>query len=66
MTIQPHNIRLAKALAIYGATIKERGWEAGEPMIARFAEEFMDFREMAWAVGMVLRAEEILEEERGP
>lgn len=56
------NFRLAKALAVYGATIKTSGWEAGEPLIARFSEEFMNFREMAWAVGVVLRAEEIVEE----
>ncbi len=58
-TIQPKNVELAKALALYGATIKAKGWEAGEPLIARFSEEFMNFREMAWAVGIVLRAEEI-------
>lgn len=63
-TIQPKRIRLAKALSVYGAAIKAGGWAAGEPIIARFSEEFMDFREMAWAVGVVLRAEEIVEEGR--
>lgn len=58
------NPRLAKALMVYGATIKAEGWEAGEPVIAKFSEEFMDFREMAWAVAVVLRAEEIIEEEK--
>lgn len=63
-TIQPKNTELVKALSIYGATIKELGWEAGEPLIAQFSEKFMNFREMAWAVGIVLRAEEI-QESRG-
>lgn len=61
-TMQPKNVPLAKALAVYGVTIKASGWEAGEPLIARFSEEFMNFREMAWAVGIVLRSEEIVEE----
>lgn len=54
--------KLVKALAIYGATIKELGWEAGEPFITRYSEQFLNFREMAHAVGIVLRAEEINEE----
>lgn len=62
MTIPLKNHKLAKALALYGTTIKELGWEAGEPLISRFSEEFLNFREMAWAVGVVLRAEEIIEE----
>lgn len=65
MPMQPKNLRLAKALAVYGATIKECGWEAGEPFIVKYSEEFLNFREMAWAVGVVLRAEEI-NEESGP
>lgn len=62
MTIPLKNHKLARALALYGATIKEAGWEAGEPLISRFSEEFMNFREMAWAVGIVLRADEIIDE----
>lgn len=62
-TIQPKNIPLALALSVYGAIIKELGWEAGEPLIAKYAEQFINFREMAWAVGIVLRAEEIHDSE---
>lgn len=60
-----HNDKLAKALALYGATIKELGWKAGEPLIVKYVEQFENFKELAWAICVVLRAEEISKEEEG-
>lgn len=65
MTIPVKDEKLVKALTIYAVTIRELGWEAGEPLIARYSEAFLNFREMAWAVGIVLRSDEIRREEGG-
>lgn len=57
------NEKLVKALAHYGATIKELGWKSGEPLIVKYSEQFLNFHELAWALGIVLRAEELSEED---
>ena len=51
---------LVQALAEYGRTIREGGWKAGEPVIARHERMLPDFRRWANALGIMLRAEEIL------
>lgn len=56
------DIRMKAALGEYGRTIKARGWEAGEPIIVRGEKEFPSFRRWAYAVGIMLRAKEILED----
>lgn len=55
---------LKKALAEYGTTIKACGWKAGEAVIRRYEGKIKDFRRWAHALGIMLRAEEILEQER--
>lgn len=53
-----------EGLVEYGRTIREKGWEAGEPLIQRHSREWKDFRKWAFALGIVLRAKELLEEGR--
>jgi hypothetical protein len=48
------------ALVEYGCTIKAQGWEAGEPLIEAGEARFKDFRRWAYALGIVLRTEELL------
>ncbi len=55
---------LTKALARYGRTIKKKGWQAGEPIIEKESRRFRDFRKWATALGIMLRAQEILENGR--
>lgn len=52
------------ALAEYGKTVKRDGWEAGEPVILAMEKRFPDFRCWAYALGIMLRAEELVEEGR--
>lgn len=52
-----------QALAEYGRTIKEHGWKEGEPIIEAWEKEFPDFRRWAGALAIMLRTQEILEEE---
>ena len=52
--------RLKAALAHYGQTIQSKGWRAGEPIIRHYERELHDFRRWAHALGIMLRAEEIL------
>ena len=54
---------IIQALAHYGRIIREGGWQAGEPLIVQYAEQFTDFKRWAHAFGIMLRAKEILEEE---
>lgn len=58
------DVRRRSALAEYGRTIKEHGWSAGESVIAKYEKRFKDFRKFAYALGIMLRAKEILEEEQ--
>lgn len=52
---------MKQALACYGRTIKKSGWQAGEPLIEKESRRFKDFRKWATALGIILRAQEILE-----
>lgn len=51
------------AVAEYGRVIKKDGWEAGEKIIRKYEKKFPDFEKWAHALGVMLRANEILEEE---
>jgi hypothetical protein len=48
------------ALVEYGSTIKAHGLESGEPLIDAGEARFKDFRRWAYALGIVLRVEELL------
>lgn len=50
------------ALAEYGSKLKADGWEAAEPIIERHSRRWPDFHRFATALGIMLRADEILEE----
>lgn len=54
---------MIQALAEYGRTIQANGWKAGEPVIEKHEKSFQDFRRWARALGIMLRADELLEEE---
>lgn len=47
-------------LARYGRAILKDGWKIGEPMILEAEKRWPDFRRWAYALGIMLRAEEIL------
>lgn len=47
-------------LARYGRTIRQDGWQIGEPMILEAEKRWPDFRRWAYAFRIMLRAEEIL------
>ena len=49
-----------RALIKYGTTIKAQGWEAGEPLIRQGMQKWPEFRQWAHALGIMLRAKEIL------
>lgn len=49
-----------QALAEYGRTIRKDGWMAGEAIIEKYELEITEFRRWAYALGIVLRAEELL------
>ena len=51
---------LLRALAKYGRTIQKDGWRAGEAVILRYESGIPDFRRWAYALGILLRAEELL------
>jgi len=53
---------MKKALERYGRRILESGWAAGEPMILEFERRFPAFRRWAYALGICLRAREILDD----
>lgn len=57
MTNRPELIR---ALTEYGRTIQRNGWRAGEPLIDRYEKMIPDFRRWAHALGIMLRAKELL------
>lgn len=54
---------MRNALAEYGRLIKEQGFKAGEPIIQAREKKFQDFRRWAYALAIMLRAEEILSED---
>ncbi len=56
---------MKEALAAYGRTIKADGWKAGEKLIDRREKEYPEFRKWAYALGIMLRAGEILEQGEG-
>jgi hypothetical protein len=51
---------LIRALTEYGRAIKRGGWRAGEPLISQYERTIPDFRRWARALGIMLRAEELL------
>lgn len=51
-----------RAMAEYGRTIKEHGSRAGEPVIEKWEKKIPDFRRWAYALGIMLRSDELLEE----
>ena len=52
--------KLKKALLEYALKIKESGWKAGEAIIQKHYS-IKNFRKWAYAVGIMTRAQEILE-----
>lgn len=52
--------KLIKALAEYGRTIQRDGWRSGETIIEKYELEIPEFRRWAYALGIALRAEELL------
>ena len=52
---------MREALAQYGAAIKRDGWKAGEPLIEAGEKRWPEFKKWAYALGIMLRAKEILE-----
>ena len=51
---------LTLAVSEYGKAIQENGWMAGEVVIERYERRIPDFRKWAYALGIMLRAEELL------
>ena len=51
---------MGSALIEYGKTIKRDGWKAGEPLIEQGEKRWPEFRKWATALGILLRAKEIL------
>lgn len=56
------NESLKAALRAYARTILQDGWDAGEQVIKQHELAFKDFRRWAYALGILLRAREILDE----
>lgn len=53
------------ALKNYAKTIKNEGWKAGESLIKKGIKEFgADFKKWAYAIGVALRAKELLDEDK--
>jgi hypothetical protein len=51
---------MKRELIEYGRRIQIEGWQIMEPMIWKAEKRWPDFRRWAYALGIVLRAEEIL------
>jgi hypothetical protein len=51
---------LLRAVVEYGRTIQRDGWKAGEAVILKYEPGIPDFRRWAYALGIMLRAEELL------
>ena len=58
------NKLMKKALVKYGRTIREHGWKEGEALVDAGEKKFKDFRKWAKALGIVLRAKELIAEAR--
>ena len=56
------DFEMKKALEAYGRRILEGGWAAGEPLILEGERRFEAFRQWAYALGICLRAREILDD----
>jgi hypothetical protein len=56
---------LKVALAEYGNEIRANGFAAGEPIIQKHQRKIRDFRRWAHAFGIMLRAEELLDQSKG-
>jgi hypothetical protein len=54
---------MKQALQEYGRVIRQHGWKAGEPLIQAGAKQWKDFEKLAKALGIMLRVEELLEEQ---
>jgi hypothetical protein len=54
--------KMKVALVEYGEAIRGGGWGAGERLIVDGERRFRDFRRWAYALGIMLRANEILQE----
>lgn len=52
---------MKRELVKYGKVILARGWNAGEAVIQESESRFFEFRKWAYALGVMLRAWEILE-----
>lgn len=53
--------RMRDELAVYGLTILRDGWRAGEAVVRRGERRWRGFRKWACALGVMLRAKELLE-----
>jgi hypothetical protein len=51
---------LVRAMAEYGRKIEADGWAAGELVIQKYESRIPHFRRWAYALGIMLRAEELL------
>lgn len=51
---------MKEALLEYGRRIQKDGWKSGEIIIQRNEGRFRDFRRWAYALGIMLRADELL------
>jgi hypothetical protein len=47
-------------LVEYGRSLSKNGWQIAEPMIWKAEKRWPDFTRWAYALGILLRAEEIL------
>jgi hypothetical protein len=52
--------KLIRGITEYGRTIQVDGWQAGEAVIRKYESRIPDFRRWAYALGILLRAEELL------
>ena len=57
------DVGLKKALKHYARTIKYKSLRAGEPLLERYKKEFPEFEQLAFAIALMLRTEEILRED---
>lgn len=56
---------LIEALTVYGEAVRRDGWDAGEAVILAFEPKLEEFRRWAWALAILLRCREILEDDTG-
>jgi hypothetical protein len=56
--------RMEKALRKYARVVREGGWEAGEPIIEEYKKKLPDFEKLALAIRIMMRADQILQEDR--